>query len=884
MRPVHLRFRAFGPYAEEQELDFRLLEPHRVFLICGPTGAGKTSILDAMCFALYGETSGGERDPKRVRSDHAKPGEVSEVHFEFRVGDEHFAVWRTPEQERPKKRGKGTTVSPGEAAIWRRDGSGAQGEGTLLATQPRQVTETVVRLLGFHCAQFRQVIVLPQGQFRRVLMSSSKEREKILETLFQTEMFRRIEEALKAAAKREHAALEDLRRRRELVLGQLDLESQEGLVDARAALARECTAADERLAAVGTTVAETEASLAVVRESQRAIRELAEAEAEHTRVLQAREKMDAQHVELERARRAAGVADVALVAAQREAELVVATVEAGRHRSACETATREHQEAAAAMVREEQNATERQEAQAAVDRLEGLSGRAQELDAARRELALRTSERDLFAEKRAKCARTLADVRSKREAAAAEELQALADAHQQAAVRLASELEPGRACPVCGSEDHPAPAAGAAPGTTRSEAALTKLRKRVAELTDRETATMAELSKAEECERDASRRHAEQQGRVEMCEGQVPKRLRDPGALRRAQREARERCNALLAAQRIAQERVDECERALAKARVALDAAQQHETTACERAQASSALLRERLTAASFQSREEFDAASREPAEIERLAAELREFESAVGAAQMRLRRARRATVELEEEVPDPAPLQARLDAARTELDELRRTRGALEERLRQMDNRMRELEAVAELTTAAEGRYGIAGRLAEVAGGQNAQGVTFQRFVLAALLEDVLAEATRRLRLMSHGRFELKRARERADLRASGGLDLEVFDAHTSTTRPVASLSGGESFLASLALALGLSDVVQQYAGGIKLETVFVDEGFGSLDAEAIDLAFRTLVDLRGEGRLVGVISHVPELEERIGARLRVTRGVRGSAAHFAV
>ena len=884
MRPLALRFRAFGPYADEQELDFQLLEPHRVFLICGPTGAGKTSILDAMCFALYGETSGGERDPKRVRSDHAAPGERTEVHFSFAVGEERFAVWRTPEQERPKKRGKGTTTSPGEAAIWRLDGSGAQGEGTLLATQPRQVTETVVRLLGFHCAQFRQVIVLPQGQFRRVLTASSKDREKILEALFQTEQFRRIEEALKGEAKRALTGLQDLARRRELVLGQADADSTAALQKVRDDVAAECQLTDQRLAVLAKTVEAGDARLAELRDGLRRLQECATAEAERAELLRRREAMDAQHVELERARRAAGVADVAAMAGQRREEREAADQKLSVVRRDCERATVRHREAAVALVAEEQRAPERDAAQAELEQLEQMSTRVEMLAAAHLELNHREGERKHWADKRATIGARLAEVQENRRAAAVEEVAALDRAHRNAAARLASALQEGGPCPVCGSTEHPDPAGGNAEGEGLSDAELDALRKRSASLGALENETAAELRAAEDRARSATEHWAEQNGRVEMCQQQIPEALRNQGALRRAQNKVREKARSLQASHRVAQERIAECERALAVAQVTLQAAEQAAANAGQRDREASAVLTERLQRASFATAEEYEAARRDPEEIERLAGELREFEGLLAAAQQRVRRAQRAAADLEDREIDVEPLEAELKVARAEIDAKRRSRGVLEERLRQLDRWLVELQSVEEQTAAAERRYGVVGRLAEVAGGHNAQGVTFQRFVLAALLEEVLAEATRRLRLMSHGRFELKRARERIDLRASGGLDLEVYDAHTSTTRPVASLSGGESFLASLALALGLSDVVQQYAGGIRMETVFVDEGFGSLDSEAIDLAFRTLVDLRGDGRLVGVISHVPELEERIEARLRVRRSRRGSSAEFAV
>jgi exonuclease SbcC len=180
------------------------------------------------------------------------------------------------------------------------------------------------------------------------------------------------------------------------------------------------------------------------------------------------------------------------------------------------------------------------------------------------------------------------------------------------------------------------------------------------------------------------------------------------------------------------------------------------------------------------------------------------------------------------------------------------------------------------------EERFAVLGRLSEVANGKNQYGVTFQRYVLGALLDDVTIAATQRLQLMSRGRYQLQRTMERAHSRAAGGLELEIFDAYTGLERGVATLSGGEIFLASLSLALGLADVVQAYTGGIHLDTIFVDEGFGTLDPETLDYVLRSLIDLQQGGRLVGIISHVPELKERIDARLEVQLAERGSVASF--
>jgi exonuclease SbcC len=205
--------------------------------------------------------------------------------------------------------------------------------------------------------------------------------------------------------------------------------------------------------------------------------------------------------------------------------------------------------------------------------------------------------------------------------------------------------------------------------------------------------------------------------------------------------------------------------------------------------------------------------------------------------------------------------------------EQLRSVRSTLE-RLSELDEQLKELDA----------KYALLGGVARIANGQNDHKMTFQSYVLGAFLDEVLYAATQRLNIMSRGRFLLQRCKDPASGNTRGGLDLEVYDHFTSTARAVSSLSGGESFLASLALALGLADVVQSHAGGIRLETIFVDEGFGTLDPESLDLAIRALQDLQQGGRLVGIISHVTELRELIDARLEVSSGRSGSTARFVV
>jgi exonuclease SbcC len=296
------------------------------------------------------------------------------------------------------------------------------------------------------------------------------------------------------------------------------------------------------------------------------------------------------------------------------------------------------------------------------------------------------------------------------------------------------------------------------------------------------------------------------------------------------------------------------------------------------------AALANAVRAAGFSDTTAYELAQADVVRIDVLDAELATARERRTSATDRLARARAATSGLT--TPDLAGLQeaeaaaeqafetagAALAGQRKDLELLRRLAG--------------EVSGLAPQRAALEARYGVLQRLADVAMGKaGGYKITFQRFILGALLDEVLDAASQRLRLMSQGRYVLRRLdpeRSGGHRSAAAGLDLEVDDAWTGKTRHVATLSGGEGFLAALALALGLADVVQTRAGGRRLDTLFIDEGFGALDSEALDVALKVLTELQRDGRLVGVISHVPELRERIDVRLEVTKGERGSLARF--
>ncbi|HET6521657.1 MAG TPA: SMC family ATPase, partial [Geminicoccaceae bacterium] len=517
MRPLRLVMRGFGAYAGEQALDFTLLGGDALFLIHGPTGAGKTTVLDAICFALYGETSGGERDGRQMRSDHATPEAPTEVVFDFALGECAYRVERSPDYDRPARRGGGTTTQRATACLWRLTGAGP---GEVLAAKPQAVNERVRDLLGFKADQFRQVVVLPQGRFRQLLRADSQEREALMAVLFGTGALADLQERLKARSAELRREAEDWQRDRATLLGRADAEDEAVLAARRAGAVADLGAAVGRLDGLRAAEQAARIVLDAARAVQAKLAELADADAA-VRTLEAdAAAFGARERELALARRAAELEGGRAGLEQAERRARDAADEADR-------AERRHHEATLALdgaltrlAAEEDRGAEREMARTEVARLTALAERLPALFAAReRHAAAEAAQRRATAE-RDGLERELGALAEAAEAAAAElgaareavarldglrlraeelararddglkleagrrdfatALAALADAEaRETAARRhrdglrgrledlerawragqAGVLAEGAPCPVCGATHHPAPAA-----------------------------------------------------------------------------------------------------------------------------------------------------------------------------------------------------------------------------------------------------------------------------------------------------------------------------------------------------------------------------------------------------------------------------------------
>jgi exonuclease SbcC len=852
---------AFGPYGGCETIDFGELGDRRFFLVCGPTGAGKTTVLDAMAFALYGTTSGAERDPRDMRSQHAPRDLLTEVEFDFSIGDDVYRILRRPQQDRPKKVGDGTTTEAQDATLWAlRDG-----EEKPLAHGWTAVTARVTELLGFRDEQFRQVVMLPQGRFQELLTAKTPDRERILATLFATGFYGAVERALRETAGDVRRAREINDVRRADRLRDAGADTREQL--AAAALAAAEAAAEARAAVAA--AAETDALAQTALASARQIHALLDAEAAAAAELTALEVRAAEielgRAELAKAERAAALADVVTAAAERREELARAQSEAARLDTAAAAAAEAFTASLAGLEAEEQRAPERKAGEDLARDLEAVVARMSEVgslrarhEAERTGAAARRLEADAAAQAWRHAVEGLADL---------EQLWMMGRAGA-----LSASLAPGAPCPVCGSTDHPAPAvpvAGAPDDETLEEA-----RSAVSALLARRDELAAAAAGAEAA---ATRAEAELEARL----AGLPS---GPGAdedVVKALREARATRDGLATAHAAATAAARAAETELAVAKSAAAAAGEQATTCAERSDEAVGKLAARLEEAGFADESAWHGAAREPARVLELRTTVESFDADIAGARDRSSRAAAAAEGLT--MPDVAAAESAAQAAHDRLLEATRrdqeaagvsvSLAETVETLRRLDDEAAQLDE----------RYGVVGAIADVANGRgrNTLNLRFQSFVLGAFLDRVLEVASARLGVMTEGRYDLQRT-EAARRGRAAGLDLEVADAWTGESRPVSTLSGGETFMAALSLALGLAEVVQEYSGGVRLDTVFIDEGFGSLDEEALELAIDALVTLQEGGRLVGIISHVAELKERVDARLEVTAGQTGSSVRF--
>ena len=880
MKPIQLVLSAFGPYVKRTVIDFSALGEEGLFLIAGDTGAGKTTIFDAISFALYGEASGGKekRKSKSFHSDYVSDQTETYVELTFRHRGETWWIRRNLEYQRPakkKKDGMETTTRQAADAQMRNEDTGEE------ILRMDDVNRRVRELLGLTQDQFTQTVMIAQGDFLKILTASSDDRKKLFRDLFHTNLYvdlqSRLQEKNRACAD-EQKALEQVIlsaegkidpeaefAEREILLSYCgQIQHTDALCALLARLIEQEKAAQEQARAQKKEAADQIGALiAAVTEGERVNRDFADWESKRARLAAltaGQGEIDAQRAALAAARRAQQLeTDEALMRRTRR-DMDAQRAALSEAQAALEQAEKALPEAETRMKEAESRGGEIHALLAQAKQMEDCLPVLGEVE--RLKAALDTQKRELQ--------RLTADS-SRAQAAytAAQNSYYLSQAGL-----LARELKAGQPCPVCGSTAHPCPAQITPETVTRQ--ALEQAAKR------RET--------AEKAQSDAATRLAANQAALDERED----RLR---ALKIGADETRQRLAARIDAahQAVAdrQREIDEARsayQALDKrktaAQSAVDAAQKQLAALEKDLRAQTEAFEQKRAAHGFEDEASYRLAKRTNADIERLDREIRNYDE-----QKRTLAAQ--THELEDKLSgrqrtDLAALQNRRAAALDRQAKAENAEKAMVRKLTLHESAEREIRQANAAIQKKRGKWQIIQELytccAGIAAGNPRAKLTFEAYVQQYYFRFVVAAANKRLTRLTDGMFTLRVMREAANRVSQSGLDLEVLDRSTGQARDVSTLSGGESFLASLALALGLSDAVQSQSGQIRMDAMFIDEGFGSLDENALRSSIDVLLELADGKRLIGIISHVQELEERIDKQIVVTKTPNGSTVRMNV
>lgn len=1012
MKPVYLRMQAFGPFAVKEEVDFTRLGENPLFLINGPTGAGKSTLLDAICFALYGQAADNEREPAALRSDMADPQLLTEVQFQFALGEKQYRIARMPTQNKPKQRGEGFTTQTTEAKLWEIPADG--NEILLIPKKATEVTEKVVELTGLTAEQFRQVMVLPQGKFRALLLANSQQRESIFSQLFQTSIYHKIEEKLKQRA----AGIEESKKEYDLKIAGLlesaDSSSEAGLkekISQLKPLVEELkTEKDQAFDQFMLSEKERSGAMALCE----LFRQKENCQASLVRLEQERGQLRQTEHKLARSRQAALL--MPLIQTQEVAEkrrenlrqalhaLALKMASAGKKwqetRQELEQATSKYQQKDALnvhiheleryrekMVLLTQKQVENERQQAAFQQInqtyatqlaarqdkqqqleqgrtkivglqtfvEGLSDAVQQLDQAEQVQQLKTRYDVLLGKNQELKERVLVEAASVERARQAcqklhqEDVQLQIQWHQEQAAQLASRLQLNEPCPVCGSTTHPQPAQAQrvllnkedleqsaqrlenarqrlqkienalVQSRTLQEALAVQINEQLETLGDKAVIPAGVLQevceqarkRVNQCKRARqsqsllqeqqavfeqemsqldealqltqekqqvirlSRASLENELKLRLAE--LPEPFRDATVLEQTLVASKQRLALLQNEYETSQRAFDQARQEnvqVQERQAGLESQQEQAILALRQAQQACQAQLEQHAFNSEQACRQAVLAANEMQALERYVEQFNRQQYELEGQYKNIGKQLEGKI-----LPDLAQMESRHEQRKQLRDQAQHAWQHHAEQLNQLESVAVKIGRMNEQNAGLAREYAIYGTLSHIANGRGDSRISLQRFVLSVLLDDVLADATVRLRIMSKGRYQLIRKEDRAKGNSRSGLELEVMDEYTGIARPAATLSGGESFMAALSLALGLSDVVQAYAGGIRLDTLFIDEGFGSLDMDSLDLAIRTLLDLQASGRTVGIISHVTELKEQMALRIDVLPSPRGSS-----
>ncbi len=987
MKPLRLEFNAFGPFAQNEVVDFEKVTESGIFLICGPTGAGKTTIFDGICFALYGEASGPLRQNENFKSDFSDPSALCFVRYSFSIRDRKFEVYRAPKQQKQKKNGEMTTVA-------------SKAELTLpdqtVITGPTAVNTRLQEIIGLSAKQFKQITMLAQGDFRRFLDASSEEKQEIFRHIFDTEKFDHFTLLLEEESKKNFSQIEQERQRLSFHLksltnredtnfSQMIQEEYPVVSPILDRLSSFLKGDQEKLLQQQEKIGQLEQQCAGLgiethRLNNQRLEDLEKRKKEM-------EKLSAQKPEIERLQRhlklLKDTKELLPLWQKREDELEEAKNLNALLKEKEKTLHFLYQQQKSVQekaLQANKNLEEKESLLSKIAFLQSLVPFFEEQTELKQSIA-ECSNNLLQTQRELDFSDTLAAYYRQRDSVADLQkqhilfqnmLQTIDEKEQltilfrrqkehylsnyslffdaQAGI-LASKLEAGVPCPVCGSLEHPHPASLQKNPPTQEELRsyhdaaektalnLSDLKIKIEKIRQESMKSLFPLQEIQNKKEDEQKeflmevvkkvyllqKQAQQQLSIlkntvrekDHTFSELPN-LPDLDATQKFSEDCRRRLQSMQSVLTLHQKRLKELmEKLPSDLQSKKDAVQKIQGLQSAVAQLESfwektqkslqevlsqirisrqavSDLKDRIEAvqkkrelteekffASLSThfpggQDDFLNACTEIGQIPAIETKLEQYKLATttlsGQIQQLTEQIKNVKyINIADLLEQEQHLQEQIKNARDEV-------ALVQLRFHNDTAHFKEIRSSYQIIEKTESRYRIVNELFRIASGNNMQRISFERYVLSFYFDAIVSIANKRLETLSAGRYILCRKKDREKFGRSSGLDLEVLDQYNGKKRPTSTLSGGESFKTALALALSLADVVQMFAGGIVIDAMFVDEGFGSLDTESLNSAVDTLLALGSDNRLVGIISHVPQLKEQIPCQIQVQSAYNGS------
>lgn len=1017
---------AFGSYRQHQIIDFTQLKNESIFLITGPTGAGKTTIFDAICYSLYGKASGSERDQDAFRSHFSSQDEYTSVRLTFALKGGIYCVERSPKQLKRKTRGDGFTEEPASAAFYYQ---AEDKSWKLTATKINEVNESVEQLIGLDYEQFKKMMMIPQGEFRKLISENSREREEVLQKIFHTTFYRKMTERLKEHAHQLKEEIQFIDREIEQSFQHAELEESENpqIEDVQRAIEIENQNKVELEQKNNQLYNELQGLRAQYTEKKQLasyFKEYNERKQELQDLQEQKEHYLAWKQQLHIANQAEKVKPAALLYEERHQEWIEQKKAVAKITTDLESKRTSYEEAVRKYEEEKAKEAYREEKKLQWQKYQETAKKLKDYEAAR--LALETTEGQLT-DVTAECSRLheqLLTLEKKKEqhSEISTTIQTLVQAmegkkhgitmleqreesledllqlkeeitdlekelvheqnkfndlsqdyevqakkvsklkqqqEQNYAIVLASHLESGQACPVCGSTHHPAVAT--ADNHQELDTELEQETEKLAEkdeerqLLERRITQLSEQLRlkrdfaakiAQKDDRDSSisvvqlneilseetskkqqllqqletltiehndkqmiqqkiadelqsfdnikeqydqllqrkdrlnEEHREAEMKFIRLEAYLPKDFDSVEVFLHETESIKRQYEQLEQLWQQAKSDYEEKRSMFERLKVQLDQAAKYEIQLYERYSQQERIFQEQLTEHGFEDELNYRHALLDQVTKENLEKKIASYEETLQFIQKRML----ALEELikDQSEPNLALLEEQLQALEQQKDTIVREIQSVEMKMEKLESIKTQLLHLMERHEELSKKYYHFGELAEMARGDNAMRLSFERYVLSTFLDEILIQANLRLSQMTDHRYQLIRSQELAKRGAQSGLDLEVYDHYTGKQRSVKTLSGGEGFKASLSLALGMADIIQAHAGGVQLDMLFIDEGFGTLDDRSLEQAINCLKLLQENDRTLGIISHVPRLKEEIRTKLYVESTVDGSKAYF--